>query len=169
MTFLKTILATAAIAGFASTAAAQGTGAYVNLGVDAVEFDFYNLGGKLGYNFTENFAVEGQASFGISGEETLGVDVDINNSFGGFIKAGLPLDGGHELFVRGGYHFTQFGLSAGNASDSLNSDGVALGAGGQYMFDGANGVRLEYTYFDVNADGTSAGGDVFSLSYVRKF
>ncbi len=166
MTFLKTILATAAIAGFATTAAAQDTGAYVNVGVDAVEFDAYTLSGKLGYNFTENFAVEGQAAFGISDDEdddgdTAGVD----NSFGAFVKAGLPLDGGAEIFVRGGYHFTKLGGEIDGDDVSANTDGVALGVGGQYMFGGLNGVRLEYTYFDVE----SVGGDIFSLSYVRKF
>jgi len=37
MKFLKLALATAAIAGFASTASAQDSGVYTNIGVDAYE------------------------------------------------------------------------------------------------------------------------------------
>ena len=180
MTFLKTILAAAAIAGFATSATAQDTGAYGTLGGDYVNvegFDTITVTGRLGYNFTENFAVEGQAAFGIiddSFDEVVeGVAVEanagVNNSFAGFFKAGLPLDGGLEVFARVGYHFTEFGASAEaeglTVSDSDSTDGIAVGAGGQYFFDNANGVRLEYTLFD----GEGGNADVISLSYVRKF
>jgi len=167
MKFLKTALAMAAMTGFVSTAAAQDTGAYINLGVDAVEFDAYTISGKLGYKFTENFGIEGQAGFGIIDDDTLGVDVGVDSTFGGFLIASFPASENFDLFVRGGYHFTQIG--AGNFS--VDTDGFAVGGGGQYFFTENDGVRLEYTYFDVdtNTNAGSFGGDIFSLSYVRNF
>lgn len=160
-----------AIGGLASTAQAQDSGVYVNVGVDTVEFEAYTLSGKVGYNFNEYIALEGQASFGVDGfgDEAVGVDIGIDNSFAGFLKLGTEILPGLEVFARGGYHFTQFGAEgaiAGTVIDSsINRDGFAVGAGGQYFFNEKNGVRLEYTYLDV--EGT--GGSVLSLSYVRKF
>ncbi len=189
MKFLKFALATAAIAGFASTASAQDSGAYVNIGVDAVEFDAFNIGGKVGYNVNEYFAVEGQAAFGVvdydetfDGEE---LSTGIDSTFGAFGVVRLPVADNFDVFARAGYAFTQVGISSGPASIGLDFDGFAFGAGGQYMWDGLNGVRLEYTRYDNNfdADGIDGldaedvaelddlgfGADVFSVSYVRKF
>ncbi len=181
MNFVKVAMATILATGLASTASAQDNGAYINVGVDAVEFDVYTLGGKIGYNFTKNFGVEGQGSFGIididedfDGEE---ISTGIDTSFGAFGVARFPVSDKIEIFGRAGYHFTQFGVSNGAISVGLDTDGFAFGLGGQYLWDGLNGVRLEYTNLDVNFDDdldleddeSSQSGDVVSLSYVRKF
>ncbi len=173
MKFLKTTVAALAITGFAGQAMAQDTGAYVNVGIDAVEFDSYNLSGKLGYNFTEYFGVEGQAAFGIIDDEVEGVDIGIDNSFAAFGTLRFPASETVELFARGGYHFTQVGGSIDGIGASVDTDGFAAGVGGQYFFTPTDGVRLEYTYYDLNVDDDltddSGSADVFSVSYVRKF
>lgn len=175
MKFLKTTAAALAIAAFAGNAAAQDTGAYINLGVDAVEFDAYNISGKVGYNVNEYFGVEGQAAFGIIDDEIDGVDAGIDSSFGAFGVVRFPAGENFDLFARAGYHFTQFGVSDGNVGVSLDTDGFAAGVGGQYFFTANDGIRVEYTYLDVNVDDDDAdfedagGADVFSVSYVRKF
>ena len=170
MKFLKIALASAAIAGFASTASAQDGNAYINIGVDAVEFDAYTLSGKVGYKFTDMFAVEGQAAIGIiDDKETIrGIEAKagVDSSFGVFGVIRIPTAEGLNLFGRAGYHFTQVSASAGAAELSADVDGFAIGAGSEYSWDGVNGVRLEYTYLDGDGDG---GSDVVSLSYVRNF
>ena len=189
MKFLKIALTAAAIAGFASAASAQDSGAYVNIGVDAVEFEAFNLSGKVGYNINEYFGVEGQAAFGVvndkiteDGEE---LEIGIDSTFGAFGIVRLPASENFDIFARAGYAFTQVGISSGPASVGLDFDGFAFGVGGQYMWDGLNGVRLEYTRYDNNFDTDSIDGldaedveelndlgfaaDVISLSYVRKF
>jgi opacity protein-like surface antigen len=171
MKFLKIVLATAAMTGFASTAAAQGSNVYINIGVDAIEFDAYTLSGKLGYKFSQNFAIEAQAGFGIADQSVGGFDVGVDNTFGAFAVASLPVGENFELFARAGYHFTTFGVSGGNINADLSSDGFAVGAGGQYFFTEQDGIRAEYTYLDVNTNGAGnlGGGNVFSVSYVRNF
>jgi len=159
MKFLKIALATAAVAGFASTASAQDSGAYINAGIDTYEFDVFNLGGKVGYNFTENFGVEGQASFGVSSKD----DIKVKSAFGGFAVARMPVSEQFDLFVRGGYHSTSVGVDG--ISGSVSLDGFAVGGGAQFFFTENDGVRIEYTYLD--ADGGSA--DTAGISYVRKF
>ena len=81
MKFLKIALATAVIAGFASTAAAQDNGIYVNAGVDAYEFDFYTASIKVGYDFNDYIGIEGQAGFGIGDQDIDGIDVGVDNTF----------------------------------------------------------------------------------------
>jgi len=170
MNFLKIALAFTAITGFATAASAQDGQAYINVGVDAVEFDAYTLSGKIGYQFTKNFGVEGQAAVGIiDNEETLnGIEASagVDSSFGAFGVFRLPTAEGLNLILRGGYHFTQLSASAGGFDLDVDTDGVAIGAGSEYLWDGVNGVRLEYTYLDSGGNG---GSDVISLSYVRNF
>jgi len=176
MTFLKTTAAILAIAGFSSQAMAQDSGTYINLGVDAVEFDSYNISAKLGYNINDYFAVEGQAAFGVIDDEIDGVDFGVDSSFGAFGVVSLPVAENSELFARGGYHFTQVGGSSDGIGASVDTDGFAFGAGGQYFFSANDGIRLEYTYYDLNVNSDliddeddSGSADVFTVSYVRKF
>ena len=171
MKFLKIALATAAVAGFASTASAQDSGAYINVGVDTYEFEAYTLGGKIGYDVTEYFSVEGQGAFGIiDSTETFGgteFKAGVDYAIGAFGLFKAPLSDNFNIFARAGYQLTEIGASGGGVSASGNFDGLAAGGGLQYMFDGQNGVRAEYTYLDLPSD--AGNGNVVSLSYVRNF
>jgi len=171
MRILKIALATAAVVGFASTASAQDSGAYVNIGVDAYEFDAYAISGKIGYNINDYFGVEGQAAFGIvDDKETFGgteFKVGVDSAFGGFAVLRFPASESFDVFARAGYQTTKIGASGGGQSESGSFDGLALGAGGQYFFTENDGIRLEYTYLDLPED--AGNGNVFSLSYVRNF
>ena len=166
MKFLKIALVASAISAFAVSAQAQDSSVYINAGVQTYEFDTYNIVGRLGYNFTENFGVEGEGSFGISGDEIDGVDVDTDWSLGAYLVGRYPVSEQFDLFVRGGY--TAVRVEAEGFGDSFEDtvDGFAIGGGIQYNFDANNGVRLGYTYNDGD-DGFEA--DVIDVVYVRKF
>lgn len=171
MKFLKLALATAAIASFASTASAQDSGVYTNIGVDAYEFDAYAIGVKLGYDVNEYFAVEGQGAFGVvDDKETIGgteFKAGVDYAIGAFGVLKAPLSPQVDIFARAGYQLTEISASGGGANVSGNFDGIAVGAGLQYLFNGVNGVRAEYTYLDLPDD--AGNGNVFSVSYVHKF
>lgn len=173
MKFVKIAVATTALLGLAATASAQDTGAYVAVGVDAIEFDAYSIAAKVGYNFTDYFGVEGQGSFGIIDDSVDGVDIGIDTSFGAFGVLRLPTSENFDLFARAGYHFTEISGSDGGISVGIDTDGFALGAGGTYWWDAVNGIRVEYTYFDLGFDDDisdeSTSADVFTVSYTRKF
>ncbi|WP_298916144.1 outer membrane beta-barrel protein [uncultured Algimonas sp.] len=199
------IMTASAIALMGGTAMAQDSNVYINAGVDSYEFDSYTLSGKIGYNFNEYFGVEGQGAFGIGGDEDAAFDqivqgsriqgslsAEVDNSFAAFARVKLPINERFEVFARGGYHFTQVGFetsaftvtTAGTprtiaaTEDNIDFDGFAAGVGAQFMFNPLNGVRVEYTFQDVenvedvSVDGTDFGefgSDVYSISYVRKF
>ncbi len=174
MKFLKLVLAATALTGFAASAQAQDSGVYVNLGAEAVEFDSYNITGRLGYQFTENLSVEGQGSFGVIDDDIAGVDVGVDNSFAAFVRGSVPLSEQFSLFARGGYHFTQFGADGDGVDASVDIDGFAFGGGAEYMLDARNGLRADVTFFDsddntLNGVDVSGTAETYSISYVRKF
>lgn len=169
MKFLKAALAATAIAAFATSAQAQDSSTYINVGVQTFEFDTYNVVGRLGYNFSENFGVEGEASIGVIGtdEEFFGETVDISTpfSFGGYLVARYPVSDQFDFFGRVGYSSVKVKAEFDGESESESADGLAFGGGIQYNFDDASGLRLGYT----SADFDGGNADVVDLSYVRKF
>lgn len=173
---MKTLKITAAallMAGFASSAMAQDSNTYVNIGVNTFEFDTYSIQGKVGYNFSEYFGVEGQAGFGVVSdkEEFQGVEIKtkVDYDLGVFGVARFPLSEGLEVLGRVGYYYAEVGVKGSfqgqTESESANFDGLAFGGGLQYMWDELNGLRGEYTY----VDGDGGHADTFAVSYVRKF
>ncbi|MGB3455516.1 MAG: outer membrane beta-barrel protein [Litorimonas sp.] len=199
------IVSASAIALASTTAFAQDSNVYINAGVDAYEFDAYALSGKVGYNFNQYFGVEGQGAIGIGGDDEAffdqivqgsqiqgSLETEIDSSIAAFLRVKFPVTDRFELFARGGYHFTQVGLDTSDftvttagtpvtingTEDNIDFDGFAAGAGMQMMLDPLNGVRLEYTFQDVDnienigvagTDFGEFGSDVYSVSYVRKF
>ncbi|MEM9599612.1 MAG: outer membrane beta-barrel protein, partial [Pseudomonadota bacterium] len=138
MKFAKITAAAAAIAMIGGTAMAQDGQAYVGIGVDAVEFDSYNLSGKAGYNFNDFFGVEAQGGFGIiDQEETIaGIDIDagIDYYVSGFLTGRIPMSEQFELIGRVGYYFGEVGGTAAGIAVSEDVDGLAVGAGAQFNF-----------------------------------
>ena len=173
MKSLKFLAASIAALGVVGSAQAGEGQVYGAIGVETIEFDSYNATAKLGYEFTENFAVEGQAGFGIIDDEVSGVDVGVDTNFAAFGVAKAPISDNINLFGRGGYHFTQIGVSNGGTSVGVDTDGFAAGAGLEYMFNAKSGIRAEYTYYDIGYDfnGTDYSEDANSVavSYLMKF
>ncbi len=182
MKFLKVTLAATVMTAFAISAQAQDSGAYVNLGIQAITFESaidddnstnVNLMGRLGYNVSENFGVEAEGSFNLAPQEfeINGVDVEekVSSQIGGYLVGRFPLGDKFDIFARGGYYSAKVKATAeGNGfdeSESATADGFAVGFGGQYNFDDKNGVRLGYTYFDED----DANANSFDIVYVRRF
>ena len=166
MKFLKATLAATAVTAFAMSAQAQDSNVYVNVGVQSYQFDTYNVLGRVGYNFGEYFGVEGEGSVGFAGETEDGIDFDTTYALGGFLIGKYPLSDQFDVFGRVGYTTTRLKADNGFDSDSENFEGVAVGGGLQYNF-GDNGIRLGYTYQDLN--GGLEDTDVYDISYVRRF
>ncbi|MDO1558379.1 porin family protein [Brevundimonas sp. 2R-24] len=173
----KIILSTAALAAVAVAlpAAAQSMSApsyYVNGGYGHYEAEDADaslgaITGRFGARFTPNFGAEAEASFGVAGEEIGAVDVDLNYDAAIYAVGFLPVTPNLELLGRIGYGTTELEASTGGVSVSESESSWNFGVGAQYMFDGMNGVRGDYTRREFNDDAGSA--DVWSIAYVRKF
>jgi len=171
------LLATAALTLIAAPAMAQDPASPVtgSLGYTHLDADDGELGaitGRLGYDFTRNFGIEGEASIGVKDEDVTiaGVDGSLEHEYDAAVYgvAKVPVSENLELFGRVGYGTTS--IKADVAGFSATEDGESLnyGAGANWFFDGQNGVRADWTRRDFTDD---AGGeiDTYGLSFVRRF
>jgi outer membrane immunogenic protein len=155
---------------FLSTAgqAQEASRFYAGAGYSVIDTRFSGLdavGGRLGYDFTPNFAIEAEGGVGLSSKEYLGVDVKIDKVLGAYLVGKLPLSDNFELLGRVGYsHVYVSGTGFGSSASADNGSG-AFGIGAQYLFDGKSGVRGDFTRYEENDSGSNG----YTISYVRKF
>lgn len=164
---MKSLMITAAAAALtmaAAPAVSQAQEVYGTVGYANVDADGPTLGAiqaRLGYKFNPYVGVEGEAAFGVSGDTTAGVDVDLKHEVGAYVIGFAPITPKADLFARVGYSSTSFDTSLGD----VDGDGVAYGVGGQYHFTDKDGVRLDWTRHDYDA----GNADVWAIAYTRKF
>lgn len=158
------IAASAAALSLAAPALAHAeTSVYGTIGYANVDIDPVSLGaiqGRLGVSFNQHFAVEGEISFGVADDDILGTTVELNNTYGLFAVARLPVSEKVNLLVRGGFASGEVDVGGTSVSD----DGGAYGAGVEAFLTPNDGVRLDYTRYNFGGD-----ADVWAISYVRKF
>jgi len=183
----KTLIAAASLAAFAAVlpAAAQAqaqslfaptekTGAYANLDLGIADGGSADLGiiqGRLGYRFNNWLGVEGEAATGIKSDtdDVGGVDVNtkLRHEFAGYVVGFAPIAPNTDLLARVGYGTTRIKASALGVSDSGSEESWNFGVGAQHLFDGVNGVRVDYTRQELNHDAGHA--NVWTVGYARKF
>lgn len=162
---MKTLMiaASAAALALAAPALAQAQSVYGNIGYANVDVDPVNLGaiqGRLGVDVTPNFAIEGEAAFGVADDTILGTSVELSHSFGIFLVGKVPVSESVDLFARAGFSSAEVDVGGTTGSE----DGAAYGVGAQVFFTENDGVRFDYTRYDYGGD-----ADVWAVSYVRKF
>jgi outer membrane immunogenic protein len=138
--------------------------------------DLDTVDGRLGARWGW-FGIEGEAGLGVNhhrignGTRTgvTGVKPNtagIDNQQTIYGVGYLPLGRGIDLFARVGYGRTDFdfkGMTHPARDDNTN---INAGGGGQWFWDGTDGIRAEYTREDFNH---AQSADSWSVSYVRKF
>ena len=158
---LKLALA-AAVAALAApavmTASAQDAGVYVSGGYTQFDGDGGGdvgaLTGRVGVGFGRYFAVEGEASFGISDDDGL----ELDNQLGAFVVGKLPVASTFDIFGR-------VGVSRIETSPGGDADGLAYGAGGEFHLTSKDSIRGDWTRHDYD----EGEADAYSISYVRRF
>ncbi|HEX5379093.1 MAG TPA: porin family protein [Phenylobacterium sp.] len=171
---VATLAASAAIPAVAAAQDAAGTSYYGTLGYGASSVEGVDLGaiqGRLGVRFGQHLGVEGELAAGVKDDKTyvggVPVKIDLEHQAAIYGVGYLPVAPNADLFARVGYGTTKLKASASGASVSDAGDSWNYGVGGQYLLDGANGVRADYTRYDFKD--SSANADVWSVAYVRKF
>lgn len=160
------------------------TGVYGNLGwsgVDAQNSWTHSITGRIGGRFGRYVGVEGELSAGLSTDHktVAGNSVGVKQTLAGaaYGVGFLPLGTNFDLLGRVGYGASRFNVEpAGLANYRATEHGVRYGVGAQYFFDGANGVRADWTRHDLgnfrDPGGSFPGGrkaDVWSVSFAHKF
>jgi opacity protein-like surface antigen len=168
-------------------AAAPPTGLYGTLGYANAHTGDFNLGaiqGRLGWRFNNWLGVEGELAFGVNddkGSQTVG-GVNVNTSVklkdqeAIYAVGFLPLSTDFDLLARIGYGHQSAKASATavsgggpvTVSDRADGDSWNFGVGAQYHFDGANGVRGDYTREEFSGSG-SGHADVWSIAFSHRF
>ncbi|WP_296820749.1 porin family protein [Brevundimonas sp.] len=174
MRILALTTAAAAVAFTAAPAAAQidpswyGSVGVANVSAEDTDVDLNAVTGRLGARLNPYFGVEGEASFGLGDESVApGVDAELSHDASAYAVGYYPISNNFEVFGRVGYGTTEIEVSGAGSSVSENEDSLNYGVGAQYFFDGANGVRGDWTRRDFRDDAGEA--DVWSISYVRRF
>jgi hypothetical protein len=172
------LIAAAALAalGVAAPAFAQdpNISGYGTLGAEDFNANDANIGavtGRLGARIGRYFGVEGELSGGFSNSHVndggVSANASLRDQYAAYAVGFLPVMPNADLFARLGYGASDLHLSAPGVSDTINETSWNVGGGGQYFFDGKNGVRAEYTR--MTADRSDLDANVWSLGYVRKF
>jgi len=150
------ILAAASAAALLAMPAAAHAQAYAGLGYTALDTDAGDIGavtGRLGYRINPNFAVEGEASFGVDDD-----GVELDNNIGAYAVAILPVSNSFDLHGRVGYQRSEFDSVFGGGDD----DGLGYGVGATFRATPNFGIRADYTRWDgdFESDAISLGGVV---------
>lgn len=124
--------------------------------------------GRVDARYGKYFGVEGELSGGVNNDQTRsGLNGKLQSQYGAYAVGYLPIMPNADLFARVGYAESNLKYKGvGGYSDT--SESLNYGAGGQYFFDGQNGVRAEYTRQEASGH-VAPNADTVSLSYVRRF
>jgi hypothetical protein len=170
-------LALAALLPAAASAQTANTGTtfYGTFGYADTDLSGVNLGsiqGRIGARFGQYFGVEGELATGVKNDKVNvgGTDVKVKlDSQEAIYGVGfLPISPNFDLLARVGYGHTHGTGSVAGVSATAKGDSWNYGVGGQYSFDGKNGIRVDYTRESFQTHG-SDDANVYALSYVRKF
>jgi len=164
-----------------------GTLGYGHTSVDHLDFSTVQL--RLGARFTPHFGVEAEGAWGVS-DDTLasmfhtvtltGVHEQLTSQEAIYGVSYLPMTANLELLARIGYGHTAgtppqtvYKTEHGALEDPFRDPGARgdswnFGLGGQYTFDGKNGVRVDYLR-EVAHGGDTNDADVWSIAYLRRF
>lgn len=132
---------------------------------DGIDADLGTVTAHAGYKFTPNLSVEGELGFGIVDEEIDGADLSVSYLVGAYGRVEAPIGENLSIFARAGVVQLELDAAAAGTSASESETGAGYGIGGEFHFDGANGIRADYTRYDID----SLEVDAFYIGYSRKF
>lgn len=135
-----------------------------------VDDELFGVIARLGVQ-KDWYGAEVEGSFGIIDEDIDDeISAGIDHTLAAFAVGRVPLGKNVKALGRIGYHTTQLGVMSeqdgATLSVSDDFDGIAYGAGLEYDIDGVNGLRFDYTRYELAEDATS---DSLAATYLRRF
>ncbi len=153
---------TAAVLGLAAPVLAQESqskdGVYANLGWSGTDTQgnmTQSITGRVGGRWHQYFGVEGEVSGGLGGDSRIsgsGTPAQTNlytkqTLAGAAYAVGfIPLGPKFDILGRVGYGASKYDVRPGvGPSYDANENGIRYGVGAQYLLNGGNGLRVDYT------------------------
>lgn len=168
---MKTVLiaaaAAAALLAAPAFAQAQDTSVYASAGAGVIDASPVKLGVatfRVGANFTPMFGAEVEGSFGISGDQILGVNFDMNTEYAAFVTLRKAFGEKGTLIGRVGYATAELEASVGPVSVTDDQSGMAYGLGVQGQIGDSSAIRLDWTRYSFDED-----ADAITVSFVHTF
>jgi hypothetical protein len=158
-----------------------------DVGEDEIALNNSLVTGRAGARFGGYVGLEGELSFGLSGNKDV-FDFDgvtgsntakIKNGLAGFVLGAVPLSANANLLARIGYGRIKNELrvrgfaAAGFPDEDLDfkHNFVAYGVGGEFFFYRSTGIRGDFTIYDIKNDPETSQGNLhaFTISLVQRF
>ena len=125
---------------------------------------------RLGKPFNEHIAAELRGSFGITDEEVdvdgVDVNVELDYSYGAFLRAGLPVNDMFYPYLLGGISELKITTSLDNRSVSRSDTSWALGLGVVVNINDNTSINVEYIDYSNDENGEMEG---VSIGLIGKF
>lgn len=117
-----------------------------------------------GYQVNQNVAFEARLGTGVDDDHIYGSKVELEDIYGMYLKAGVPLQMGFYPYVLLGATHGKVKVSGSNWSESDSTNDFSYGVGVDYWFNGQVSADLEYANFYAK-DGIQVSGWTFGLNY----
>ncbi len=157
-----------AMAGGAST-----PGWYVGAGYADTEIEFDNVNSdadvavlfaRAGYQLNQNVAIEGRLGLATDDDTINGVNIDIKDMYGIYLKAGMPTQVGLYPYVLLGMTHAKVEARGRFVSASDSGSDISYGFGADYWFTSQVSAGLEFTqYYD--KDDAEVSGLTLGLNF----
>lgn len=145
-------------------------GFYVGGGYSDVTLDDNDLGkdadvgvlfARGGYQINQNIAVEARLGTGVQDDRVYGAKVEIEDTYGAYVKAGLPTTVGLYPYALLGVTHSKVKVSGSGVHDSSSDSDLSYGLGVDYWFNNQVSAGLEWAkWYDkdgLDIDGISLG------------
>lgn len=154
-------------------AAAAQSDLYVNGGTsvyDASDATVTAVTLRGGFDFHDLLGAEFEVSFGLGAEElNSGVEIELENQFGGYLVGRYPVAPRLDVLGRVGFTTGEYQSSNNGVSGDVDAGGFAFGIGGEYMLTQQFGLRGDFTRVQTDDDELDGGVNVFAVTGVYKF
>ncbi|MEX1033632.1 MAG: porin family protein [Cellvibrionaceae bacterium] len=153
------------VASFAQDMYAGGNLASLDFSVDGTsqEASLTAVYGRLGTSFTDNISGEIRLGLGVGDDTIFGVDVELENMFGAYVRAGLPVT--EVIYPYAVIGYTRGEVDVSGFSSESESD-VSFGVGVDFGLGGGMAINLEYMNY-LDKDGAEVDG--FAIGFAKSF
>ncbi len=167
---IASLVVAAAPSAFAEGWYADGGYTFIGIDTDVADVDLGAITAHGGFDFNENFGIEGEAAFGVADEDfSDGINsasIDLSYLVGVYGKVQMPVGENVNLFARAGLVNAELDVEVTGLGTTSESDtGAGFGVGGTFAFSERMFVRGDYTRYDIE----DLEADAFTVALGAKF